>query len=484
MNNPANIKKPSLPLAIGTLAAVVALMTTGMIVFKASLQIMLFLSWVIVIPVGLALGHGLADIENAAYEMMRKILQPSTIILAVGAMIGVWIMAGTVPTLIYLGLSIISPKFFLLTALLFCSIISLFTGTSWGTMGTAGVAMMGIGAGLGVPPGMTAGAVICGAYFGDKMSPISDSTNLAPALAGAKVMNHIKHMLWTTIPSYLITAVIFTVLGFTNGTIQADTSTIATISAGLSAHYKLGFVPLIPALLVFYMLFTNRPPVSALLVGAIAAVVIAIAYQGHTIQATLACLYSGNDPKTGIAFIDSLLKRGGVTSMYGIVGLFFFALGLGGMLNHIGILETILASFAHKITSVPKLIVSTMAVSYISNMIGATISFAAVMTGTLMQPMFRKMRVRPENLSRVIEDCGTLGGPIIPWNTGAVYAAGVLGIAPSLFIPFCFLCFINPIISLIYGLTGFSITKLDKNEVYGETNEYKFSPFAKNSDNS
>lgn len=483
MNNPANTKKPSLTLAIGTLAAVVALMTTGMIVFKASLQIMLFLSWVIVIPVGLALGHGLADIENAAYEMMRKILQPSTIILAVGAMIGVWIMAGTVPTLIYLGLSIISPQFFLLTALLFCSIISLFTGTSWGTMGTAGVAMMGIGAGLGVPPGMTAGAVICGAYFGDKMSPISDSTNLAPALAGAKVMNHIKHMFWTTIPSYIITAIIFTVLGFTNGTIQADTSTITAISNCLSTHYKLGFVPLIPAFLVFYMLFTNKPPVSALLVGAIAAVIVAIAYQGHTIQATLACLYSGNDPKTGVVFIDSLLKRGGVTSMYGIVGLFFFALGLGGMLNHIGILETILASFAHKITSVPKLIVSTMAVSYISNMIGATISFAAVMTGTLMQPMFRKMRVRPENLSRVIEDCGTLGGPIIPWNTGAVYAAGVLGLSPSLFIPFCFLCFINPIISLIYGLTGFSITKLDKNEVYGETNEYKFNPFTKNSDN-
>lgn len=469
-----NIKQPSLSFAVAILVIVIAVMAIGMVVFGANLQTMMFFCWLIIMPAGVMLGWKFTDIEDMAYEMMKKVMQPSMILLAVGAMIGAWIMSGTVPTLIYGGLKIITPQFFLVTTLFLCAVVSLFTGTSWGTIGTAGLAMIGVGAGMGIPAGMTAGAIICGAYFGDKMSPISDSTNLAPALAGGKVMNHIKHMLWTTVPSFIITAIIFTVLGLKYGSLQIDYSQINEVTAALSANFKLGIIPLLPAFLVFFLLFTNKPPVPSLLLGALAGVLVAILYQGADIKSALSCLYSGFKSSSGTAFIDTLLSRGGISSMYGTVGLFLFALGLGGMLNGTGILNTILHSFSSKIKSVRGLVLVTMAVSYLSNMIGATISFAAVMTGTLMQPLFKEMRMRPENLSRIIEDCGTLAGPIIPWNTGAVYSAGVLGVSPFEFIPYCFLSFINPIISLFYGMTGFTMTRLDEGEEYGETNEYKF----------
>lgn len=471
-----NKKMPSFGFAVFVLTLIVAVMSIGMIVFKASLQTMMFLSWLIVIPATMKIGYKFNEVENFAYDMMRKVMQPSMILLAVGAMIGAWIMSGTVPAMIYYGLKIITPQFFLVTTLLLCAIVSVFTGTSWGTIGTAGLAMIGIGTSMGIPAGMTAGAIICGAYFGDKMSPISDSTNLAPAIAGAKVMNHVKHMLWTTGPSFLITAVISTVLGLKYSASQVDYNAVNQVSDKLAEIFNLGIIPLLPALLVFYLLFKNKPPVPSILIGAVTGALVGIFYQGATLKTALATLYTGYVSKTDVVFIDKLLSRGGISSMYGVVGLFLFALGLGGMLNGTGILTAILNSFSSRIKSVRSLVICTMLVSYVSNMVGATISFAAVMTGTLMQPLFKQMRLRPENLSRIIEDCGTLGGPIIPWNTGAVYSAGVLGVSPYEFIPYCFLSFINPIVSLIYGVTGFSMTMLDEGEEYGETEVYKYTP--------
>lgn len=440
-------------------------MSVGMIVFKGNLQAMMFLSWLIVVPMTMRLGHSFESLEIYAYDMIRKVMQPAVILLAIGGMIGSWILAGTVPTLIYAGLKIISPTYFLLTTLLFCSIVSLATGTSWGTIGTAGLAMIGIGPSLGIPAGITAGAIISGAFFGDKMSPLSDSTNLAPAVSGAKLIPHIKHMVWTTAPAYLITAALFTAIGFKYSGQVVDYQNIDTILGQLSTIFKIGWIPLIPALIVFYLLLTKRPPVLAIMIGIVVAAVVSIAYQGTTLSSVLAVFYSGYSSKTGIVFVDKLLSRGGVASMYSLVGLFIFALGLGGMLQGTGVLSSILESFSERIKSTRGVIVATILVSYISNMIGATISFASVMTGTLMAPIYKKWNLKPENLSRVIEDCGTLGGPIIPWNTGAVYAAATLGVSAFEFIPFCFLCWITPIISLIYGLTGFTITKYSDAEL-------------------
>ena len=451
--------------ALLIMGLIVAFLCGGLILFKGSLQVLIFFSWLIVLPYAMYLGYTFKDLEEGAYDMMRKVLQPGVIILGVGAMIGTWILSGTVPLLIYIGLDIITPKIFLLTTLLLCSIVSLATGTSWGTIGTAGLAMVGIGSGLGIPAGMTAGAVVCGAYFGDKMSPVSDSTNLAAAVTGADLVTHIKHMCYTTGPSYLICCVIFTVIGFKYADSNLDPKNILDIMNGIAATFKLGFIPLLPAILVFTLLLLKRPAVSSIMLGAVAGAIVAILYQDATIATTLNAMNRGYSGKSGMEFLDKLLNRGGIVSMYGIMGLFIFALGLGGMLQKCGILSAILSIFEKRIKTTRDLLISAMIVSYISNCIGATISFASVMTGTLMSPMFKERGVRPENLSRIIEDCGTLAGPIIPWNTGAVYTSGALGVSPFEFIPYCFLSFINPIISVIYAVTGFTITKYTPEEM-------------------
>ena len=207
-------RNPTFGFALLVFALVLVVVVGGLLAFDGNLATLLFLSWLVVIAAGYYLKHKFADMENMAYDMIRRVMQPIVILLSVGAMIGAWIAAGTVPALIYYGLALISPSVFLIVAYLLCSVCSLFTGTSWGTMGTAGLAMVGVGMSMGMNPGLVAGAVICGAYFGDKLSPLSDTTNLAPAVSGGKVMNHVKHMLWTTVPAYVITFIIYLVLGF------------------------------------------------------------------------------------------------------------------------------------------------------------------------------------------------------------------------------------------------------------------------------
>jgi len=471
MENKSRI--PSVGFACLILLIIVLFIAIGMIAFKANIRILIFLSWLIVLPFGIKIGYSPHEIANFAYDMIRTALAPIMIILSVGAMIGAWIASGTVPTFIYAGLKIINPQYFLVTTLFLCSISSLITGTSWGTIGTSGLAMMIIGNSMGIPSGVTAGAIICGAYFGDIMSPISDTTVFAPAVSGGKLLNHIKHMLWTTTPSYIITAILFLIIGLKYGANNFDYSQINQVSAEMVKSFNLGIIPLIPAVIVIYLLIRNAQPYSSILLGSVVGAVVAILYQGVSIRNALSYIYSGYVSSSGLPFIDTLLTRGGITRTYGTVGLIIFAIGLGGMLNGTGIFTAILKSISNKIQSVRSLVISTLVVSYVTNILGASSTFSATMTGTLMQPLFKSMRMRPENLSRIIEDAGTLGGPIIPWNTASLFPASVLGVSPYAFIPYCFLCYLNPIISLIYGITGFTMTKLDEDEVYGETNEYK-----------
>ncbi len=467
-------KMPSVGFALSVLSLIVAFMCVGMIVFKAKLNTVIFFSWLIAIPASMYLGFGYRELEEAAYDMTRKAMQPCIILLAVGAMIGTWILSGTVPLMIYIGLDIITPQFFLLTTLLLCSIVSLCTGTSWGTIGTAGLAMVGIGAGLDIPPGLTAGAVVSGAYFGDKMSPLSDSTNLSAAVSNAELMKHVKHMVYTTGPAYVVCAILFTVIGIKYGG-QINPEGIQQIMKGLSTIFRLGFVPLIPAIIVIALLVMGKPPVSSIMIGALAGAVVAVLYQGASVQVALDALHSGYSGKSGTVFLDKLLNRGGMASMYSIAALFLFALGLGGLLQKSGILAAVLGIFSSRIANKKHLILSTMVVGYVSNCIGATLSFAVVMTGTLMSPLYKEMRVKPENLSRTIEDTCTMSAALIPWNTGAVYTHGAIGVSPFEFIPYCFLGYITPIFTVLYALTGFTITMEEdapkedaaKTELYG-----------------
>lgn len=467
------IRKPSLGFALAVFLLVIATLAAGMLVFKGKLVLLMLLCWFIVIPAGVYLGHTFLGMEKMAYDMIRSGLGAMMIVLIVGAMIGTWILSGTVPSLIYYGLKIINPKYFFITSFWLCSITSLFTGTSWGTIGSAGLALVGVGAAMDLNMGIVAATIVTGAYFGDKLSPLSDTTNLAATVSGSYVMNHIKHMLWTTVPAYIISSVLYLVLGLYHHTASMDYSQINAMLQGLDTIFNLGIIPLLPALLVLILLLLNKPPVASLMAAALLAVVIAIAYQGADISSSLSAMYDGFKIDSGVTAIDKILNRGGLASMWSTMGVFIFALGLGGLLNGLGILERLLDALTTGATSIKKAVFLTMIVAYVSNAVGASLLFAVAMTGTLMQPLFRKMRLRPENLSRTIEDSATMSAFLIPWNTGALYAAGVLGVTSLEFIPYCFLGYITPVFTVLYAVTGRTLCKLDDGEEYGETYEYK-----------
>lgn len=465
-DNSGEQRLPGLGYAIFVLVLVFAILIGGLVGLGAPIQIMMLISFIVAIPLAMRIGYTYKEVENFAFDLIRRALQAVLIYLAVGALIGAWILSGTVPTMIYAGLAIISPKYFLLTALVLCALTSLFVGTSFGTIGTMGLALIGVAATLNLPLGLAAGAIISGAIFGDKMSPLSDTTNLAPAVCGSELISHIKHMMWTTIPALIITAILFTVIGLNYGGGTLASSQVDEVASTLSETFKLGFVPMIPAIVVLALLLLKQPAFTSIFIGALVGALVAVPYQGSSISDALSIMYNGYEADTGVEIVDGLLTTGGVVSFLGLVALVLAALGLGGILSGSGILQSVLNSFSSRITSDRRLVVATLIVTFISNVVGSAINVALVIAGTLMFPLYEKSDLELKNLSRAIEDAGTMTGFIIPWNLAAIFAAGALGVSPFAFIPFCFICFLTPLISLIYGLTGFTLTKKDASQNY------------------
>ncbi|MFT4398676.1 Na+/H+ antiporter NhaC [Bacillus sp. SW14] len=458
------IKRPSFMYALSMLIAAVSVISIGILVLDAPIQILMFISMLVLIPFMMGLGFTYKQVEKSMMKSMSRALQPGLILLTVGILIGAWIASGTVPTLIYYGIHAISPQFFLVTTLVFCSLVSVATGTSWGTVGTAGVAMMGVGATMGIPAGLTAGAIVSGAYFGDKMSPLSDTTNLAPTVSGGEIFSHIKHMLWTTIPAYIIAAIIYTIVGLRYNSASVNSESVNQLTSYLNETFHLGLVPMIPIVVLIALLMLKKPAIPSIFIGAAVGGVIAMFYQGLSFQDVMNTFYGGYTVESGIDMVDSLLQRGGLSSMLSLIALFLFALGLGGMLAESQVLEALIASFAHKIKHTGTAVFVTIIVSYLTLAIGGSVYFSTVMGGTLMRPIYERLNLKPENLSRVLEDSGTQAAPLIPWTGGGLYTAGALGIATVAYLPFCFLAFITPLVSLFYGITGLTMTKKEKRD--------------------
>lgn len=460
-----NKQKPSFLFALSVIMGMIAFIMSGMLIFDASITIMFLFSWLIVVPAAMKLGYTNDEIENGAYEIAKKSFNSNMIILAVGALIGAWIASGTIPAIVASGLVIITPKYFLLTTLVLCSLTSLATGTSWGTLGTAGLAMISIGNSMGIPPGLTAGAIISGAFFGDKMSPLSDSTVLAAAVCECDLMKHIKHMLLTTGPAYIISAVLYTVIGFKYSALSINQNEINGVIEVLNNNFKIGFIEFLPIILLFTLLLFRKPAITSILSSAVAGVVLAVIRQGTSISATIDSLIGGYSIETGLTYTDKLLNRGGTMSMAETVILVFTVFIIAGILQKAGFMEALLYPVINKIgNSRTRLFGSTFIVSYFANAFSGSMMFTSVMVGTLMSPLYKEFRLKPENLSRVIEDTATLGGPLIPWNSNAIFASQTLGVSPMAFIPYCFLSWITPVISFMYGVTGLTLTYYDDTE--------------------
>lgn len=447
----------SFPYACLVLLTAILVITVGVIGLELPTNVVMLLVFVGVVALTIPVGFRYAEVQEFAFETIKSALAPILILIAIGAMIGSWIAAGVVPTMISYGFAAITPAHFLLGTLVLCTIVSVATGTSWGTVGTVGIALVAVAEGLDIPVAMAAGSVVSGAYFGDKMSPLSDSTNLSSAVADTDLMVHIRHMLWTTVPAFLITAGIFALMDAANAGEGTSAPGVDRMVSDLAETFTITPVALLPMLLVIVLLVLRKPPFVAIVIGAIAAVPVTVFVQDDGLASALAVMQEGYLSDTGNETLDGLLTAGGMVSMGETVVLMILAVAVGGVLSRTGILGVMLERVVRSITTPRRLVASTWFVTLFANMVTASNTPAHVVGATMMKPEFNRLGVHRRNLSRVLEDTATITGPIIPWNTAAVYVAGVLGVATTEYLPFAFLCLTVPLISLLYAITGFTL---------------------------
>ncbi|WP_367104118.1 Na+/H+ antiporter NhaC [uncultured Psychrobacter sp.] len=397
------------------------------------------------------------DWEGMEERFLRviKIGLPAMIILmGVGMLIGSWIIAGTVPTILYYGFSIFSPSSFLFSVCIICAIISVATGTSWGTVGTVGLAMMGIGVGLGIPAHFTGGAIVSGAFFGDKMSPLSDTTNLTPAAAGVELWDHIRGMLPTTVPAMIVALAIYAWIGMGYGDDSIDLSSIQALQTNLADNYNLSIITLLPALVVIVAAVMKMPAIPTVLSGVVVASLIAFFMQGVGVSDIFNVLQNGFVSETGFEVVDQLLSKGGVMSMTWVITLTIFALAFIGSLEHYGTLKAIMVKINKVVKSRLSLILTTYAsVLGVGTLIGDVYT-TLVLPGRLLKDKYKEMGYKRTTLTRSIEDSGTLLSPLIPWNMGGSFVAATLGIATLTYAPFAFACWLSPLFGLLWAFTN------------------------------
>lgn len=461
MEKEKNRKTPSWQYSIIVFAVIVLFIALGYALFKIDFAILLFVSWLLAGVFAMPLGFKFREIEDFAYESAKKCIPSSAIILAVGIMIAAFMAAGTIPSILVGGMEIITPKFFLPFTFLFCCVISVATGTSWGTAGTVGVAMIGIGTALGINPAFTSGAIISGAYFGDKMSPLSDTTILASTLTETDIFVHIKAMLWTTVPAAVLCVIVYGVMGVMTANDNYDRAAADAFVESLQGLYHINFLPVIPLIVVIVMILMRKSTVVSLLVGALIAAAIAVVYQGVSISELGTFLTSGYVANTEDTMVTSILNRGGLTSMLKLLSIFISALGLGGILTGTGILQPIFDMLVRRIKTGKGVLLSAYVTTWLGITLVPTYNFPFVMDATLFNPLLKRYNLKSENLSRIMEDVGTLGGTLMPWSTGPVFVAGVLGVSAGPMCQYNFLAMFVPVISLIYILTGFGLKKID-----------------------
>ncbi len=464
MNKGKEIKKPSLLIAVIPFVCLICFMLLGVLVFDSAPQIPLVICCAITAIIGKFLGHSWEDMEESMIKTNSMAMQANFIIMIVGCLVGSWIAGGVVPGMIFYGLKLFTPTMFLFLLPIICAIVSVSTGSAWTTAGTMGTAAMGIGAGLGIPSAIVAGAVVTGASFGDKLSPLSDSTNLSAGVAGVNVFDHIRHMLYTTVPSFVIAVILFAVigLGFRN-TAVADTSQINAILETLQGSFNISPIIFIAPLSVVLMIIFKVPAIPGMLGGTIIGVLFALG-QGQTISGIVQSLFYGFEISSGNAMVDSLLNRGGMLGMMETISLVMCALCFGGLVKQIGCLDTIIAKILTFCHSRGSIVLSNIISCIAMNFMAADQYMAIVIPGQMYKPVYEKLNLHPKNLSRVLEDAGTLTSGLVPWSTcGAVYFT-TLGVSAFAYAPFHFLGLINPIISAIYGYTGFAMKPLDESK--------------------
>ena len=464
-------RKPTFIESIIPLIGVFLLLGFGYGYLGLPTQGMLIISAFIAAIIAKKIGYSWNEMFDGISEKITSSLTSIFILISVGAVIGSWIVSGTIPMMIYYGIMIINPKFLLVTAFIVTAVVSSFTGTSFGSAGTIGVAIMGIAGALGVSLPATAGAVISGAVFGDKLSPFSDTTILASTAAGAGLYDHIKHMLWTTGPSALVALIVYLVAGLTTPvTSITSPERVQMLLAQLQKLFHWNLFLLIPPVIIFYGAFRKKPTIPYMLLSSVTAGALGMIFQGFTLNNTFTGIIKGFrvsllqvpgfDNTNIMKEVSTLLNRGGMQGMMGTVFLIICALSFAGILSKYGAMGVILDHLKKKIKSSGQLITSTVASVILMAFATGSSYMAILIPGELFQDLYKQKRLAPKNLSRTLEDSGTCVVPIIPWSIAGTFMAGTLGVPTLSYLPWAVLCYTGFIFAIIYGITGFSIAKL------------------------
>lgn len=455
-------RMPKLYESLISLFGMIGLLMVGIVVYGTDPHIPMILGTVIAALMAVRLGYSWEDIQHFMVRGINQAMVSILILSIIGVLVGTWIDSGVVPSMIYYGLKIMNPGIFFLASCLICSITSLATGTSWGSMGTMGVALMGIGYGLGMNPAMTAGAIISGSYFGDKISPLSDTTNLAPAMAGTDVMTHIKFMLKSTLVVYVITLVFFTVLGFTQQqTGTADMSSVEVLSEALHSHFNIHPLLLLPPVIVIVAIALKIPAIPGLLLGVVSAAVLGLIFQpGCTVGTLFNTGMNGFVSESGVEALDSLLNTGGLINMAFSILMTIIAMAFGGIMQGTHQFEIIVSRLKKLARHPAGLVAMTEATCLASNIIMPEQYISIVVPGGMYAEEYRKRGLAPETLSNALESGGTVTSALVPWNTCGVYITSTLGLTAAEYGIWAVFNWLTPIVGIIFAIFGWNIRKL------------------------
>ncbi|EGU30314.1 Na+/H+ antiporter NhaC [Vibrio sp. N418] len=464
------LRLPSLTQVIVSLGLFLLMAFSFTAKFNLPIQLALYIGWFIIIVLGLRLGHKYKELEQAALNGISNGLGAVLILLAVGALVGTWISGGIVPTIIYYGLKAIHPSIFLLATMVICSLTALATGTSWGAAGTAGIAMMGIGQGLGVPAPITAGAILSGCYFGDKMSPLSDSVILASSMSNVEVVEHIKGMLPIALISYIITGILFTLFGFHYAG-NIDMSQVDGVISAMDQQFYITPFSFVPVVIVLALLAMRMPSFPVISFGSLLGIVWAVMIQDVNFLTAFQTAWEPYSILSGVDFIDSILNRGGMSSMLGSVAVIVFGLGFGGLLDKVGVLETVAKMFERRVNSAGSLATSTIATAFMGNVFGSAMYVSLILTPKICAKNYDRLGYKRKNLSRNAEFGGTLTSGMVPWSDNGIYMASILGVATLSYAPFMWLSFVCIIVTIVTSYLGLFVDKCEPTAQASEEEE-------------
>lgn len=455
------VHMPSLAEAIIVTFMIILIMSFNIIYLETVPHIPIISAILFLLIYGLVKKVPYSEMEKGITEGAKAGISATLLFFFIGILIAAWMLGGTIPTLIYVGFDIVTPRFFLAVVFIVTAIIGVSVGSSLTTVGTVGVAFIGIAATLDISLAMTAGAIVSGAFFGDKMSPLSDTTNMASSILKVDLFAHIKNMAWTTIPAAVITFILFAIISPNIST--ADFSEMRTFQAELlDTGLVSWYAGAIPIMILIILSIKKAPAILSLAVASMTAIVLSFFNGVKPLTEIVGILFDGFTSETGVEQIDKLLSRGGIDGMFFTIGIVLLALSLGGLLFSLGIVPRLLMSIEAGLTKVRSVILASALTAIGINVLIGEQYLSILLTGEAYQGQYKKVGLANINLARVSEDAGTVVNPLVPWSVCGVFITSVLGVSTLAYLPFAFFCLLSPIMTIMYGFTGKTLTYIEK----------------------